>query len=183
MKNDFSEILRAFAKEPNNAMEEITTLRREIDVYKEKYEETRRELSESEIALEALTKNFIRIKFDNQNELAKRIASEVLPLLNELTTDKISDKTQAKLEVIATRLKMIMPSPSNPYSILKLLSPMEVRIASMITDGYKSKEIASLLNISLDTVKTHRRGIRKKLKLNNKQIGLSSYLRTILPPN
>ena len=53
-------------------------------------------------------------------------------------------------------------------------SSSELRIASMIKNGLTSQEIADLLHISLDTVKTHRRGIRKKLNLNNSNINLSS---------
>jgi DNA-binding CsgD family transcriptional regulator len=179
MTDDSSKIIRAFTKEPNIMLAEINTLNRKIDVYKEKYEEARSELSENEIALRALAKNIDRIKFNTQKEILKRISSEVFPLLSELKNEKISDKIRAKLGVITTRLKMILPIPSNPYSLLVLLSPMEVRVASMIKDGYKSNDIASLLNISVHTVKTHRRNIRKKLQLANKPIDLSSYLKNV----
>jgi len=54
---------------------------------------------------------------------------------------------------------------------------MELRIAAMVKNGLTSQEIARQLNISLHTVKTHRKNIRKKLKIQNSTVNLSSYLR------
>ncbi len=74
---------------------------------------------------------------------------------------------------------MISSTPADPYCILLIFTPMEMRIASMIKDGYKSKDIASLQYISLETVKTHRRRIREKLGLTHRQVDLVSYLKSI----
>ena len=180
METKSSEKIISFEGKQNFSLKEIHALKQKVNNYEEKLKEVEKELSENEITLHTLAKNIDRIKLNTQKKILKRISSEVFPLLNELKSDKISDKTRAKLEIITTRLKMIMPIPSNPYRVLTSLSPMEVRIASMIKDGYKSRDIASLLCISLDTVKTHRRNIRLKLELNNKPISLSSYLNNIL---
>ena len=51
--------------------------------------------------------------------------------------------------------------------VLKLLTQREEEIFYQICDGYKNKEIAVNLNISHHTVKTHRKRIIKKLKVNN----------------
>jgi DNA-binding CsgD family transcriptional regulator len=42
--------------------------------------------------------------------------------------------------------------------------------------GLTGLQIADLLHISPDTVKTHRRNIRKKLGLTNSRTNLASYL-------
>jgi DNA-binding CsgD family transcriptional regulator len=47
----------------------------------------------------------------------------------------------------------------------------------MIKNGFTSKEIAHLLNISHHTVKTHRKSIRRKLNIKNADINLASYLK------
>jgi DNA-binding CsgD family transcriptional regulator len=179
MKANSSEITKKTTQKPNNYLKELNILGRELKLNKEKLEEARRELSESEIALETLARNFDQIKYETQKELVKRISSEVFPLLDELKNDKIPDRIRAKLEVVTTRLKMIIPIPSNPHSTLIMLSPMEIRVASMVKDDYKSSEIADLLQISLSTVKTHRRSIRKKLRLRSGQIDLATYLKSI----
>ncbi len=59
------------------------------------------------------------------------------------------------------------------------LTSREVEICDMIKNGLTSKEIASLLNISLRTVDAHRIKIRKKLGLINKDINLASFLNTL----
>lgn len=57
------------------------------------------------------------------------------------------------------------------------LSHMEAKVCDMIENGFLSKEIAENLNISIDTVKTHRKNIRKKLKLNKTGANMYIYLK------
>jgi DNA-binding NarL/FixJ family response regulator len=50
---------------------------------------------------------------------------------------------------------------------LDLLTMKEKHILQLIAEGYSSKEIATLLNVSFHTVKTHRNNIMEKLDLRN----------------
>jgi DNA-binding CsgD family transcriptional regulator len=59
------------------------------------------------------------------------------------------------------------------------LSLSELRIASMIKHGMATEEIARLLYVSPDTVKTHRRNIRRKLRIKGAKKNLGAYLRSI----
>ena len=54
-----------------------------------------------------------------------------------------------------------------PSSTLGLLSPREREILKLIAEGYKNKEIAVDLCISLKTVEKHRANLMKKLDLHN----------------
>lgn len=47
------------------------------------------------------------------------------------------------------------------------LSLREIEIIKLIRDGFSSKEISAMLNISVRTVEVHRHNIFKKLKLKN----------------
>lgn len=47
------------------------------------------------------------------------------------------------------------------------LTEREIQIINLIKDGQSSKEIATILNISLKTVEVHRHNVLKKLKLKN----------------
>jgi DNA-binding CsgD family transcriptional regulator len=49
-------------------------------------------------------------------------------------------------------------------------------ISDLIKDGKQDKDMMEILNISLDTVKAHRKNIRKKLGINNKKINLRTKL-------
>lgn len=59
------------------------------------------------------------------------------------------------------------------------LSKREIRIMAMIKIGMTTEEIAVRLNIASDTVKTHRRNIRKKLELTGNKRNLNAYLQAI----
>lgn len=48
---------------------------------------------------------------------------------------------------------------------VKELTPMELKICALLHAQFSSKDIASLLSLSIHTVHTHRRFIRKKLKV------------------
>jgi len=54
-----------------------------------------------------------------------------------------------------------------PGSTLGLLSPREREVLKQIAEGYKNKEIAADLCISLKTVEKHRANLMKKLDLHN----------------
>jgi len=159
--------------------EEVAALRRALEENRIKLEKARIELSEKDIVLDALAKNVDLIKFNTQQALAKRLKSEVIPHLEEIKNEKKIEKICSIAELILMKIRMLIPAASNPYSSLFMLTPMEIRIASMIKDGHKNKEIARMQNISLDTVKTHRRSIRGKLGLTNKDIDLVAYLQSI----
>ena len=54
-----------------------------------------------------------------------------------------------------------------PHSTLGLLSQREREVLKLIAEGYKNKEIATDLCISLKTVEKHRANLMKKLDLHN----------------
>jgi len=47
------------------------------------------------------------------------------------------------------------------------LTPREKEIIQLVTDGHTSQQIASLLCLSIYTVKTHRKAIYRKLGVSN----------------
>ena len=55
-----------------------------------------------------------------------------------------------------------------------------MKIAAMVKNKMTSKVIAKLMYISLETVKAHRKNIRRKLKINNTKHKLSEYLVSVL---
>jgi len=52
----------------------------------------------------------------------------------------------------------------------------EIEIANLIKEGKKDKEIMEIMNIAFDTVKSHRKNIRKKLGIHGKGTNLRNKL-------
>ena len=57
-------------------------------------------------------------------------------------------------------------TPSNS-PILQGLSPREVQVLRLVAEGKSSKEIAGVLNLELETVRSYRKTMMKKLGVNN----------------
>lgn len=60
------------------------------------------------------------------------------------------------------------------------LTSSEVRICHMIKSGYRTKEIAEMQSISVNTVNNHSRNIRKKIGLSRKKVSLKTFLNNLL---
>ena len=54
----------------------------------------------------------------------------------------------------------------------------EVNVCNIIKNGMRTKEIAELRGVSVATVNRHREHIRRKLKITNKEVNLSTYLQS-----
>jgi DNA-binding NarL/FixJ family response regulator len=59
----------------------------------------------------------------------------------------------------------LQPKPTP--SVLEGLSPREIQVLRMIAEGKTSKEIAVLLDLGLQTVRSYRKSMMKKLGVNN----------------
>ncbi|HLY16267.1 MAG TPA: response regulator transcription factor [Bryobacteraceae bacterium] len=59
-----------------------------------------------------------------------------------------------------------LPGKSN-HSPVGALSPREVQVLRLVAEGNTSKEIAVLLDLGLQTIRSYRKGLMKKLGVNN----------------
>jgi DNA-binding CsgD family transcriptional regulator len=161
-------------------METTTKLeekRRELLRHKLDLEKANKELVQTNTALSVLARNVDRKRDGLEKKIAQTIGSRIMPLIEEIRSDKIPEKTLAKLDVLDAYLNDLTPAAARSHDIIISLSAMELRVAVMIKKGFSSEEIARLLHISPHTVKTHRKSIRRKLNLKNANINLASYLK------
>jgi RNA polymerase sigma factor (sigma-70 family) len=54
-----------------------------------------------------------------------------------------------------------------PHSALESLSPREMQVLRMVAEGKTSKEIGNLLELSEQTIRSYRKTMMRKLKVNN----------------
>lgn len=66
-------------------------------------------------------------------------------------------------------------------SVLHLLSPREQEVLRALAKGYRNKEIAAALDVSVGTVKTHFRHIFRKLKVTDRTAAVLTALQARLP--
>ena len=101
------------------------------------------------------------------------------PLLQRIISEAPSE-LKASLSLLEITLQKLTSPFGKTLSMLdNKLSPREMEICSMIRNGLTGKEIARLLNLSFNTIETHRARIRSKLGLTQEKINLTSYLRSL----
>ena len=103
-----------------------------------------------------------------------------MPIVEDLRKAKSLESLQAGLDILAANVQTLTSDLTGGMNLMASLTPTEVRVATMIKNGLTSQEIADKLYISLHTVKTHRRNIRKKLNVKNSRINLATYLKSIM---
>jgi len=136
----------------------------------------RRELQEMNVALRVLLRQAEREKEDLRATIAWHVEESVLPYLDRLKNDRLSAESMACLDMVESNLHEISSVGKNPSLRHANLSPMEVQVANLIKAGKRSKEIASILGVSLNTVMTHRYSLRSKLAIRGRNVNLRSYL-------
>ncbi len=142
-------------------------------------EQNQLNLKETNIALRILLQKRDEDRVTLEETIMTNIKTAVFPFI-----EKLNNQAYGRAECILSEIELHLREIASTY-IKKLssdhisLSPCEIQVASLIKEGKSSKEIAELLNVSLNTVLSHRFCIRKKTGLKGKKINLESYLQTL----
>jgi DNA-binding NarL/FixJ family response regulator len=75
--------------------------------------------------------------------------------------------TSQATEVIQGKFSLGIPVAIIPTSLASRVTSREREIIQLLSEGKKNKEIASLLNISIKTVETHRSNVMRKLEMHS----------------
>ena len=144
------------------------------------------ELIEEQVKLRK--KNLALKEIFNQIETEKNIVKSriqsninrfILPILNDLE-NSAHENQKVPIKILRQSLiKIASPFINQLESTYSNLSPRETEICKLIKEEYTSKEIASLLGLSVQTIHLRRKHIRKKLQITNKDVNLPSYLKSI----
>jgi len=143
----------------------------------DKLTQTNQQLEEANIALKVVLNQVEqKAKNDKENFLVN-IRQSLMPYLTELTQANPTQGQRVLLERLEKNISQITSPLIGKLSSHYLnLTPMEIRVATLVKDGVVNKEIAQILKVSLNTITSHRYKIRTKLGLKNRGKNLRSYL-------
>jgi len=160
--------------------EDITALKLVEEALRESREELqdqKQSLEEANIALKVLLKHRENDKLELEKNVLTNVKALVLPYVEKLKEVPLKPRNKTLVEIIENHLKDIISPLLQKFSNAKIiLTPQEIKVVALIKDGKSSKEIADILTISETTVNFHRKNLRKKFGLKNRQMNLRSYL-------
>ncbi|MBU2551373.1 MAG: PAS domain S-box protein, partial [Proteobacteria bacterium] len=139
-----------------------------------------RKLEDSNTALKVLLEHRDLEKISQEKRLVTTLERLIFPYLEKLRAECTKSRQKKFLDVIASNLSHIASPFSRRLSDMEVqLTPSEIEVANLLRHGKTSKEISSLLGISLATVSVHRKNIRKKFGLTHKKNNLKVFLKSI----
>lgn len=157
-------------------------LKEQVEEMASQLKELRDEFEDVNTTLKVLLKNRDTDKSTAQNALVREMSQEVAPFLLKLKKS-VRDRKQIRLlGVLENNLQQLASSYGNTNACTLLfwqLTPVEIQVASMIKQGLSTKDIATALSLSPETINVHRKHIRKKLGLNGKTANLRNHLASL----
>jgi DNA-binding CsgD family transcriptional regulator len=151
---------------------------KELLRHKNALEKVNKELIDTNKAVTVLARNIEKQKREIEFKVTRIVNSKILPIIEKSLTNGNLNKARYDLELAANYLKELTSGFAGQSGNFMNLTETEARIAGMIKKGLTSETISKSLHISLNTVKTHRKNIRKKLHVQNAPINLKNFLKT-----
>jgi PAS domain S-box-containing protein len=140
-----------------------------------------KELTERKKTLDAALKEIMSYKQEEKESIENNVLANVLylvmPYVQKLKNSHSGKPQNEVIHIIEMRLNEIISPFANKLSSQYYgLTPKEIEVANLIKQGMQDKDIIEIINISPDTVKTHRKHIRQKLGIYGKRINLRTKL-------
>jgi PAS domain S-box-containing protein len=139
--------------------------------------EEKRQVEEMNLTLKTVMKSIEQDRKDFENRVASKIRTSLLPSLRKI--DEASEEAVRKsyLAVFEEQLLSLTTGFEKELDAgLLKLTKTELEVCRLVQAGCSSKDICDAMNISFDTIQTHRKNIRRKLSLNGKKLNLHAFL-------
>jgi len=159
-------------------LKELEDKEKNLAQHKSDLEKLNKELIETNQAFSVLARNIDKNKEVIEKKIYDTTTVRILPIIKDLKNNGNCQRMMADLDVLETNIESLFSGSNHFHEIINILTDREMRVAALINRGLTSQNISDLLCISEDTVKTHRKNIRKKLQIQNSNINLISYLKS-----
>jgi PAS domain S-box-containing protein len=167
----------------NEMNKSLHMLKEELEKNRSEWESLNRELVQTHQAMSVLARNIDSKKVELEEKVNTTITSKIMPIIKELQAEKGIKRFWPEINSMAEYLNSITTKNELHLKIISVLTETEMKIAAMVKNKMTSKDIASVMYISLETVKAHRKNIRRKLEIHNTKQKLSEYLATVMGNN
>lgn len=137
------------------------------------------ELQELNSTLKVLLNNRKTDRLTLEENIQSNVQKFILPSIERLKKGtRNSKQIQSEFRLLETSLKdLVAPFARQISSDYFGLTPNEIKVALLIKEGLTTKEIARALNLSVNTIMTHRYKIRTKMGIKHKTKNLQVYLK------
>jgi len=143
-------------------------LSRQKNTLMEQVQQQKDELLEANTALRIILRQRDVEKNELTSSLATRFFKEIVPYLEQLKHTKLLDIQIHYLDIVTMNLENIFTPASQGRTFNHTpFTETETRVVNLMKQKKTSQEIATLLQVSTGTIRTHRENIRKKLQITN----------------
>lgn len=139
--------------------------------------EEKTKAEEMNVTLRNVMKAIDRDKEELELSINQKLTTSIIPSLQKLAAEENAEVRDMYMKILRDQLAGLTRSSGalNNEDIVRL-TKSEVQVCQMIQSGATSKDIADAMAISIETVQTHRKNIRRKLGLSGKDVNLFAYL-------
>jgi PAS domain-containing protein/DNA-binding CsgD family transcriptional regulator len=148
--------------------------------HKKELAQLNQELSQTNLALATVTRLAERSRIESESKSARLIHSKVVPLLSSLKQGGSLEMVRMGLDALNAYITQVGPGLDEEARLVAKLTPQQIKLALLIRNGVTAREAGVKLGISPETVRTHRKRIRKALGLQDSKTNLATYLKSVL---
>ncbi|MBN2829346.1 MAG: PAS domain-containing protein, partial [Candidatus Cloacimonetes bacterium] len=136
-------------------------------------------LNEVNTALKIVLQHNEQTTSNLEKNVQNQLSVIIKPIISRLLKTELSYIQKQYVKSLETNLEKLTEKNFNSLEEkLACLTQREIDISMLIREGKTTKEISELLHLSDQTVKTHRKNIRRKLKCENKNLQIHLKLLT-----
>jgi PAS domain S-box-containing protein len=137
-------------------------------------------LEEVNTALKILLQQREQDKKDLEENILSNVQFLILPFIERLKQSRLNNHQVTCTEILHANVNQIVsPFLKKLNSRFLGLTPLEIKIASMVKEGKTTKEIAEILYLSVNTVTSYRYRLRCKFGLRNTKTNLHTFLQSL----
>ncbi len=159
----------------------LRQLESENQTLRETDREKSQDIAELQRVMATMERNTERAAKEVEYRIFTQIRSLVMPLFEEIAGQSYGQVSEEPLNALRKYINDLAAGLASHLQGSSSLSAQELRVALMVKNGMTSEEIAAHLHVSPETIKIHRRNIRRKFGLTSSSQKLSVYLQSLRP--